>query len=155
MFIPFESVIEAVFLASIFLLAISLPKLVIFTIWNSLKLWLFKNLSRTVKSKFVSRWIRGEAYEKMLEESEKSVARVNYMLSAYTDYLGIIREPLVESIVGWSLLVLVSFPDFSLLFLIALLIIIAIIISILGNLLRVLGEVNKLRIKKQNETQIS
>jgi len=152
MVIPFESVIQAIFLASIFLLAISLPKLVIFTIWSSLKLWIFRNLSRVVKSKLVSRWIRGDVYKKMVEASEKSETRVNYMMSTYTDYVGVVREPLVESFVGWILLVWVSFPDFSLWFLIALLIIIVIIVVIFWNLLRVLTVVNKLKIKEQNKT---
>ena len=150
MFIPFQSIVEAIFLASIFLLAISLPKLVIFTVWSSLKLWLFKNLSRTVKSRFVSRWIHGDVYGKMLEESEKHVARINYMLSAYTDYLGVIREPLVESCVGWFLLVLVSFPDYPIFLLIALIVIIVIIVTVFANLVRVLRELNKLKLEAKN-----
>jgi hypothetical protein len=145
MIIPFQSITEAIFLASIFLLAISLPKLVIFTIWSSLKLWLFKNISQTVKSRFINTWIRGDFYEKMLEESEKPIAPVKYMLSAYTDYLGIVREPLVESIVGWILLVWVSFPDFPIFLLIALVAIIVIIGCILVNLVRVLREMDKLK----------
>lgn len=149
MIIPFQSIIEAIFLASIFLLAISLPKLVIFTVWSSFRLWIFKNLSRAVKSRFVRIWIHGDVYEKMLEESEKHVARINYMLSAYADYLGVIREPLVESVVGWSLLVLVSFPDFSFFLLIALIVIIGIIIAVFGNLVRVLREVSRLTLEAQ------
>jgi len=88
----------------------------------------------------------------MLEQSEKPIAPVEYMLSAYTDYLGIVREPLVESIVGWILLVWVSFPDFPIFLLIALVAIIVIIVGILGNLVRVLREVNKLKLEAHNET---
>jgi ABC-type multidrug transport system fused ATPase/permease subunit len=104
-----------------------------------------------VKSKHVNKLIRGEVYKEMLRQSEKPEAHVNYMLSTYVDYLSVIREPLVESVVGWILLVIISFPDFPLFFLIALLIILAIIVITLRNMMKILGEVNKLRRKQQNE----
>lgn len=89
--------------------------------------------------------------ETMTPPFTKPEAHVKYMLSSYTDYLSLIREPLVESFVGWILLVFVSFPDFPLFFLIALLIILAIIVITLGNMMKILGEVDILKLKQQNE----
>ena len=150
-----EAINQSIFTAALFLMVISVPKLVGLAIWNSYKLLLFKNLDKVTK-RYLPTLLKGDVLEAMKKMSDEPEYRVTQMAKSYGDYAKDIREPIIEAItaiflMGWLYFV---YPDISI-WLIASLITILVVIAVALVLLSILlKEASKIKVENKDESKL-
>jgi hypothetical protein len=100
-----EDVYQALVLSSMFLMAISMPKVLLYTLWSSWRLFIYDHLEDLQKLKSVRGIVSKEMAEKLQTPDEKFSITVKE-LDRYTSDM---KEPLVELIAATIILPLSSY----------------------------------------------
>ncbi len=110
-----ELVTQSVFTAAIFLVMISVPKLLIVTSWYAWRIHVFKNLGSLSKRKMLHRSLDAKTLSLVQKSTEKSGFTAKQIGIQIGNFTHEIRDPLIEAVV--ALLIIFSFvwvyPDIS------------------------------------------
>jgi len=89
---------QSVLTAVLFLTMISVPKLLVLTVWHAYKLLVFQNLDRVARSRALQMAAANEGTsEPLKKEAEDSRLELKTTMEAYGDFKKSVRDPLIEA----------------------------------------------------------
>jgi hypothetical protein len=95
-----DDVYQALVLSSVFLMAISMPKVLIYTLWSSWRVYTYDHLNDLLRLKPMQKIVSKEMAEKLQEPEEK----FNMTVRELDSYTRDMKEPLVELIAATIIL---------------------------------------------------
>lgn len=89
---------QSVLTAALFLTMISVPKLLVLTVWHAFKLLVFQNLDRVARSRALHMAAANEGTsEPLKKEVDDSRLELKTKMEAYGDFKKSVRDPLIEA----------------------------------------------------------
>jgi len=115
MSVPSEIINQSVFTAALFLTLISVPKLIVLTVWYTYRILLFRNLEKIAKGKYLKEVVKGDALQSLVKMSENPVLRLEQTVKEYGNFLKYVRDPIIEAFTALIIMFVLSsiFPEIT------------------------------------------
>jgi len=150
--LPSELVNQSIFTAALFLTFISVPKLVILTIWYTYRIVVYKVSERIFKSKYLRALIKQKNILQVLTKlSENPAERVGQMLKEYEHFTKDIRDSIIEASVALGIMYFVFpiFPQVQTWSIVSFIVIIGVILWALILFVSFFKEINRIPTQKE------
>jgi len=146
-----EIISQSVFIAALFLTLISVPKLIVLTVWYTYRILLFRNLERVVRGKSFQAIIKGDALQSLTKMSEDPMFRLKQTAREYGNFVKNIRDPVIEASTALIIMlpIYLTYPEILKWLIISLIVIVTIIVWALVLVFLFAKDINKIAVRNE------